>query len=126
MLFDVNSGSMEQYYVGSETETKYFDNLARSMNSDTVFRSLLQNSDFKKLFIERLFYAGENYFSGEKMMKLIDQYFSTYSVCLEASYKRWYGSKYSGIKEMLALDKAFFQNRMEVINLYVLKNLTSF
>lgn len=124
MLFDVNSGSMEQHL--QTANTLYFDCIKRLINSDAIFASLVKNDDFRNKLKTEILYNSTNRFAANKMEGLINAFVSSYYGNLEESCSRWYGyrsTRYLGIRSAFENRKSFFNGRSDAVAQYMADNL---
>lgn len=111
MLFDVNSSSMTESLITHDT-------LTCIINSDDIFRSLWENSEFRRLFEEKILRIADECFNAQEISEYLDQYAEEMRPTLSNSWARFYGSKntketsfYSIIEE----HKTFFNKRRDVV-----------
>ncbi|MBR1622756.1 MAG: CotH kinase family protein, partial [Pseudobutyrivibrio sp.] len=88
MLFDLNSeeGALDMMLLEEDT-------LEGVINASPLFKSLIQNESFKKLFCERLRYIENNIYSEEKVNQFIDNYYEQMLEPLCMSNMRFYSDE---------------------------------
>ena len=124
MLFDVNSGSMEQYV--NDYGVYYFDGIKYVASRDLAFASLLKNEDFKGRLKTELLYNSTDRFATQKMERIIDSFSASYCKNVEESLARWYGRSsnyYSNLSVSFDKRKNFFRNRAQSISECIEENL---
>ena len=78
--------------------------------STTILRKLLQNSEFRTLYLERLHYQLKNVWNEERVIKQIDELYKIYKPEVERHYKR-YGFSPSMFENEMTYLKNYAKNR---------------
>lgn len=114
MLFDVNSGSMDQM------EMDAFSNV---IEKDTVFSSIYQNEEFRIKFINRLLYIGSEVYSQEKCDIFLDTYAQKMKDPISVSNRRFYNdTKNEEFDQNVQAIRTFFSNRKDMIWNFIVNN----
>ncbi len=89
--------------------------------STTILRSLLKNSEFRTLYLERLHYQLKNIWNEERVIKQIDELYKIYKPEVERHYKR-YGFSPSMFETEIKYLKNYAKNRKK----YMISQAKSF
>lgn len=103
MLFDVNSGEMDNAQQ---------DSISYVVSKDPVFASLLKNEDFQRKLVNKLMDIGNETYDNEKINNLINDMSQRMLPSLKETCRRFYGNeKESEISNTYVSRKNFFDNR---------------
>ena len=110
LIFDLNSGSMGD---GSNKNPKSVRDTAIT---DGMFKSLMENKEFREKMLTALEEIGTKYLSEDSMDAFLNNYIKNYLTPLEASHDRYFGKDAdSGIESLISDRKTFFDNRYDWI-----------
>ena len=118
MLFDVNSGGLDEYIRGEDT-------IWTTRNYNAFFNSLFKNDDFKEKFSVRIMDIGNGLYSETKIDKFIDDWYNKYEKQLKSSYIRYSGEDNSDADIAYGINSVrnFFVGRLDVVEEKLAANL---
>ncbi len=113
-LYDLEYSST---LYGQEKTNVNYNTIEQALNRQPLFKSAMNNSEFRQAFYDRLKEIGMTNFNSEKVTKCFDDYENLWKDNLTDYYKRFGDNSFQRENSMIAT-KYFFNKRFDIITNY--------